>query len=512
MRALLLRSFASALVLGSVHCGGTASPHATTLSKGTPSDPIATAPMDSSATPVTSTSAAPAAPVSPFTPVAALPTAARFFAVDGALLVSWPNPEGFGHVVRAIVDGALVSEPKLDLENGISLLLGISGGYPNSLVAIAVSSTGRTGISEHHVRGPNGWKQESGDEGYVFTGFARTKDALVALRTPAMMWPTHRPSLRAIRGSAGGRTLQPLDKKFCETFPGNPAPPTSQVTPTLFGGTGAGAFFSFGTTCTQGDAVEVWLAGQKTSTVTKLPTGVSAPEWDQSRVATNDGETAWVLSGDAPLFFDGASWATVDAAPEFKSGVLASDGTLWGVSARGTLHKGDAKRGFEEVLVPSGAVVDDVGIAADGSVWISAGNALLRTGTPTTKPPVVDVAKASSGSKAQRKAPPKFGGPACKSNVVVLYGFTKVTPDDYDFPLTRKALKGRTEFAKSRFVVTKDGGQKFFSAIVPTFDEGKKLVSVIEKNVQGSKPQIVCAEPEILRELKLDLATGEISK
>jgi hypothetical protein len=33
------------------------------------------------------------------------------------------------------------------------------------------------------------------------------------------------------------------------------------------------------------------------------------------------------------------------------------------------------------------------------------------------------------------------GSPACGSNVVVLYGFTKVTPDDYDFPLTRKALK-----------------------------------------------------------------------
>jgi hypothetical protein len=94
----------------------------------------------------------------------------------------------------------------------------------------------------------------------------------------------------------------------------------------------------------------------------------------------------------------------------------------------------------------------------------------------------------------------------------VLYGFTKVTPDDYDFPLTRKALKGQTHFEKARFVVAKDGGQKFFTAIVPDVAMGRKLVARIEKEVQGSKPQLVCAEPEIVREVKLDLKTGEVLK
>jgi hypothetical protein len=94
----------------------------------------------------------------------------------------------------------------------------------------------------------------------------------------------------------------------------------------------------------------------------------------------------------------------------------------------------------------------------------------------------------------------------------VLYGFTKVTPDDYDFPLSRKALKGHTEFKDVRFVVTKDYGQKFFSGLAPSFNDAKKLAALIEKEVKGSKPQVVCAEPEILRELKLDLKTGEVQK
>ena len=96
--------------------------------------------------------------------------------------------------------------------------------------------------------------------------------------------------------------------------------------------------------------------------------------------------------------------------------------------------------------------------------------------------------------------------------MVVLYGFTKVTPDDYDFPLTRKALKGHREFEGTRFVVAKDGGERFFSALVPNVKAGTAMVSLIEKQVKGAKPQLLCASPEIVRELQLDLNTGEVVK
>jgi len=68
-----------------------------------------------------------------------------------------------------------------------------------------------------------------------------------------------------------------------------------------------------------------------------------------------------------------------------------------------------------------------------------------------------------------------------------------VTPDDYDFPLTRKALRGQTQFAKARFVVTTDNGRKFFGAIPSSYEEGVKLVSRVKAQVPGSTPQLLRA-------------------
>lgn len=515
MRAMLLRSCVTTLItLGSVHCGGPDPIVVAPSPSGVPASATATSTPDATPSAVASASATsgalPSQP-SPFEAVAPLEGAGRFFDVDGALLVSWVQPEGPGYGVRAIVDGQLGSET-LTLGIGtFNFLVGITGTYPGALSAVVIGDTGRTGIAQHFVQSRNDWTLKAGTEGYVFAGYARTKDALLALRTPSMPWGNMRTEIQALRGATGSRKLTPVDKGRCKTEPGDPFAPTTLLRPTAFGGTGAGALFAFGTRCDGVPAVEVWPAGDKTSTVTESPGGVEL-EWNFASFATNDGDTAGALGGDKVLFFDGKAWSVVENAPALVRGALAADGTLWGVVDRGPLYKGDGKRGFEEVRVPGDAAVDDVGIASDGSVWISAGNALLSTSAPTGGGKPIEVAKASSGRDTKRKGPPTFGGPKCKSNVVVLYGFTKVTPDDYDFPLTRKALKGRTEFGKTRFVVTKDNGQKFFSALVPSFDEGKKLVALIENKVQGSKPQIVCAEPEIVRELKLDLATGEVAK
>jgi hypothetical protein len=101
-------------------------------------------------------------------------------------------------------------------------------------------------------------------------------------------------------------------------------------------------------------------------------------------------------------------------------------------------------------------------------------------------------------------------GPRCKNHVVVLYGFTKVTPLDYDYPLTRKAVKGHMELEGVRFAVTEDGGKRYFVGLAPSFDKAKKLVKVVEASVSGSKPQVVCAEPRVIRELGIDLATGNV--
>ncbi|WP_437333461.1 hypothetical protein [Sorangium sp. So ce394] len=144
---------------------------------------------------------------------------------------------------------------------------------------------------------------------------------------------------------------------------------------------------------------------------------------------------------------------------------------------------------------------------------MTAGGAILKHGgseAAGAAPGTIQLQKGPPPKPKPSRPFPEPGGPTCPQNLVVLYTFSKTAPDDYDFPLTRKALKGRTEFSPARFVVTRDMGQRFFAAFVPSWDLAKELEARIKTDVQGSTPQIVCAEPEVVRELKLDLKTGEV--
>lgn len=132
-------------------------------------------------------------------------------------------------------------------------------------------------------------------------------------------------------------------------------------------------------------------------------------------------------------------------------------------------------------------------------------------GTPT--PPKQDTTALKDDPRPEPTLAPMVmtaPGPKCQKHVVVLYGFTKVTPADYDFPLTRKAVKGHTELGGVEFAVTLDRGQKYFVGITPSFDKAFALKGVIEKGVSGSKPQVVCADPQVIRKLGLDLTSGEV--
>jgi hypothetical protein len=165
------------------------------------------------------------------------------------------------------------------------------------------------------------------------------------------------------------------------------------------------------------------------------------------------------------------------------------------------------------VELPGRAVASDVAADHNGTLHALGGGILFRERKPS-EPENVAAGGAPVRPKAVAKPKPPVtpGGTKCPNNVVVLYGFTKVTPDDYDFPLTRKALKGHTELKDVTFAVTRDRGKKFLAALTPSFDTAKSVRTVIEKGVEGSKPQVVCATPELVRELKIDLRTGDVLK
>ena len=100
----------------------------------------------------------------------------------------------------------------------------------------------------------------------------------------------------------------------------------------------------------------------------------------------------------------------------------------------------------------------------------------------------------------------------CTSIFVLLYGMTRTTPKDYDYPLTRAALKGHREFTEVTFAETEDRGEHYFGAFVQDFELAKRLLAVIRKNVKDSKPVMICRHPKKVRLLEFDLATGAVTK
>jgi hypothetical protein len=149
-------------------------------------------------------------------------------------------------------------------------------------------------------------------------------------------------------------------------------------------------------------------------------------------------------------------------------------------------------------------------LAAIGDeVWVAADGALFSTKPAPDGPVKLDWPASTQFAGSSIRAP-KPATRECESVFALFYQFTKVTPDDYDFPLTRKALKGHTNFSGARFVVTQDRGQRYFGAFAPSYEVGKAMVDRVAQGVAGSQPQLLCVKPEVLREIKLDLKTGEV--
>jgi hypothetical protein len=133
--------------------------------------------------------------------------------------------------------------------------------------------------------------------------------------------------------------------------------------------------------------------------------------------------------------------------------------------------------------------------------------AILRS----TKPEAVLRAPAARPELAP-SALVKAATPRCNEVFVVLYKLAKTAPPDFDFPLTREALKGHREFAKAEFAETIDGGRRYFVAFVPTYAMGQSLVKLVTEKVKGSTPQLLCGKPAVNRKLKIDLGTGALVK
>jgi hypothetical protein len=186
---------------------------------------------------------------------------------------------------------------------------------------------------------------------------------------------------------------------------------------------------------------------------------------------------------------------------------------LWHLGAAGAWEKLVMPReGKERLVAKSIAWMGD-------QMMIVAHGIILSTKKP---PKVLDLSAPDDGAAPPPKeedakkvtfgrvGPPTAG---CKSLFAVLYKLSRVAPPDFDFPLTREALKGHGEFADVRFAETEDGGSRYLVAYVPSLKKGQKLVTLVRDKVKSSSPQLLCGEPpKTNRTIEIDLRTGALKK
>lgn len=436
----------------------------------------------------------------------------RLYQLGDAVLVAEDVYEGADmsqrHFTRmgAVTGGKIAWQKKLELPLPSHSIKGIEGSYPDALWLRYVFDHGRSADEVRYELTSAGWvakNKKSSYLDYVFDSTTLAGGSVVGVTARDM--------------DAGGRLTILYGLAKAPVIPKSDRCGPKGVWISAVEATDKGTLVGVGG-CAGRDVAVVWAPDKTEGTLHFFePTQAEGPSDDTLLLWKGRGDSMWVWFGGKVVHFVDGAWSAAEPGPVVSrdrpsylpgGGVELANGEVW-------LYRGNASSLFrrtgagvyQRVELPDAVSIN--GLATqDGKLLVAISNVLLGQGSGG-----VDWAQVKlDEKKEQRVIGARPASPACKNNVVVLYGFTKVTPEDYDFPLTRKALKGQQSLRDVTFAVTREAGQKFFVGLTPTFERAAALRDVIEKGVQGSSPQIVCAKPEILRELKIDLATGELAK
>jgi len=243
--------------------------------------------------------------------------------------------------------------------------------------------------------------------------------------------------------------------------------------------------------------------------------------------------------------FDGSNWTNAPFTSNCGiTSMSAADGALWATSGGSLWKRRDSKANWETIALPSIPAElaqsqsestkkkpTDLQLAAShvwarggGDLWVESivaqkgycpstsdrGDVVLRNR------PHSELWHNLEGDKnvqaVEKYQPLRPASEGCQSIFVLLYGMTRTTPKDYDYPLTRAALKGHPEFTEVKFAETVDRGQHYFGAFVPDIWSGQKLLAIVHEKVKDSKPVMLCRHPKKVRLLEFDMATGAVTK
>ncbi len=480
-----------------------------------PAPPAAPAPTTSIPSPApVASSAPPAEPVEPAKPASPFHMLVKS---QGALEVYALGDQIFAHgwpMFSEVKDGRVVEDERF--ERGLGGFIGIRslfGHWPDDAWANVVLTNGRAGWGGlRHWNGTE-WKVVGADltATWLYADVQPWKDGrLLALEFNTMFQP---PGVRfALVGKKRGGPVPVPTKAKCG----------AAVMASGFAALPTGEVFAAGSSC-EGEqaAVEWWAPGETHGKLQQL--GGEDPQ-NAVFVLPASASDVWVVASSyrktTIAHFDGSAWKVEPNtfAHPLISASLAKDGTLWAVSRspwdqkhpQGDVYKRPSGGTWTLVPLPEGETKPATIVAApDGTIWVGADDGLLATIAPKGDVQSLDW-------KVGQQFPtgvnvPKAATEGCDSIYVLMYGITKVTPKDYDFPMTRKALAGHPELKDARFAVTEDNGHQYFGAFVPTLAMGKKIEKLVKDKVKGSKPAVLCSAPKTVRELHIDLATGNVA-
>ena len=377
------------------------------------------------------------------------------------------------------------------------------------------TDNGRLARTAIYRRTAGAWVEDRSHEGLLLGGLAPwTEDTTLALFYGVMhqsAWGQPRLEVMGKKRASVPKLTRGEGKCGTLAFPTNLA------------ALATGEVFTLGWRCKPGGdqpeitdepVVEMWAPGETKSRVFTLPVKTHQTDDGAALVARSPTEVyALVPSEDDKqgrlLRFDGARWkpATLPGGAHPSALRVARDGSLWAVVSEKlwTLPAGSSE--WSRVPLPDDAwKVASLAARSSEEVYVTTTTGeLLATSLSVAAPPPPKAPVVARSSR--RVLLPATKG--CTSIFAVLFAFTKVTPPDYDFPLTRKALKGKTKLSNARLVVTEDGGRKFFGAIAPDLATGNALIDAVKKGVVGSAPALVCLDPKVVSEFPFDFATGE---
>lgn len=505
---------------------------------------------------------APSPTTSPARPTPALnPTATTPVASASASAHAGPTPPTF-YVVNetehtlslfkidstAIVAGGPIFS-KLD-ENGIhedesfgsglspgnyASLTGLVGSFTTSLFATMVRSNGRTGWGElYQSRGSRGWSRVGGPmpDTYVHVGLGTWSDGRVLALEGGQMPIAGQPMFR-FRVISGPPAAVP--QLTAASVPAADDPDdqckhwrTAEVPQSVLI-LSSGDVFAFGPTCQgRAQAVEHWQPGQTKARFFVFP---NSSEWSAVKAwARSPREVTLLLNGKTGpslAHFDGENWTTESLGLDALSaldGDLGADGTLFVVAHNAARDEraelwwrapGQSRCSKLDVPAPpapspwpaSQSGVTSILVNGKDDIWLVVGSSLLHSRPAPAGKKRISWDEGQQFPSALRL--PKAANFNCNEVYVLLYAITQTTPANYDFPLTRRALAGHSEFHDVTLAETEDNGRRFFGAFVKDYAQGQKLSQLVQEKVKGSIPAVLCARPKLVREIKIDWRTGQ---